>query len=119
MIEKRQVERFDLKLEAYVVRSDDALKAESHRLTTRDVSMNGAYLLTQQPLPLGTKVKVDVILSMEGAKQQKIRKALIKAFGEVVRTDGEGMAIGFDENSKFMPFAKEDLEIKNVDHSIG
>lgn len=119
MIEKRQVERFDLKLEAYVVRSDDVPTAESHHLTTRDVSMNGAYLLTGQPLPLGTKVKVDVILSMEEVKQQKMRKALIKAFGEVLRTDGEGMAIGFDQNSKFMPFTEDDLEIKNVDHSIG
>ena len=114
MIEKRQVERFDLKLEAYVVRSDDAPTTESQHLITRDVSMNGAYLLTDHPLPLGTKVKVDVILSMEGAKQQKIRKALIKAFGEVLRTDGEGMAVGFDENSKFMPFAEDNLEIKAV-----
>jgi hypothetical protein len=119
VIEKRQVERFDLKLEAFVVRSEDAPQAESHHLTTRDVSMNGAFLLTKQPLPLGTKVKVDVILSMEGAKHQKMRKALIKAFGEVLRTDGEGMAIGFDENSRFMPFAEDNLEIKNVDHSIG
>ena len=93
MIEKRQVERFELKLEAYVVRSEDAPRAESHHLTTRDVSMNGAYLLTKQPLPLGTRVKVDVILSMEGAKQQKMHRALIKAFGEVLRTDSEGMAI--------------------------
>ena len=114
MIEKRQVERFDLKLEAYVVRSDDASEAQPHRLTTRDVSMNGAYLLTKQPLPLGTKVKVDVILSMEGPKRQKIRKALIKACGEVLRTDDEGMAVGFDENSKFMPFAEDNLEIKAV-----
>ncbi|MGD8522881.1 MAG: PilZ domain-containing protein [Desulfobacterales bacterium] len=112
MIEKRQVERFALKLEAYVVRSDDAPTAESHRLTTRDVSMNGAYLLTSQPLPLGTKVKIDVILSMEGVKQQKMRKALIKAFGEVLRTDGEGMAVEFYENSKFMPFAEDNLEVK-------
>ena len=126
MIEKRQVERFDLKLEAYVVRSDDAPAAESHHLTTRDVSMNGAYLFTKQPFPLGTRVKVDVILSMEepklsmeGPKQQKTYKALIKAFGEVLRTDGEGMAIGFDENSKFMPFAEDHLEVKNVDRSIG
>lgn len=119
MIEKRQVERFDLKLEAYVVRSDDGPTTESHHLTTRDVSMNGAYLLTRQPLPPGTKVKVDVILSMEGANQQKMRKALIKAFGEVLRTDSEGMAIGFDENSKFMPFTENNLEVKNLDHSIG
>ncbi len=115
MIEKRQVERFDLKLEAYVIQADNAARTETQQLTTRDVSMNGAYLLTKKPLPLGTKVKVDVILSLEGVAQQKTRKALIKAFGEVLRTDREGMAIGFDESSKFMPFAEDDLEVKQVD----
>ena len=103
-MEKRQVERFDLNLEAHVVVVGEAPDSGTSRLMTRDVSMNGAYLLTPEPLPLGTKVNVDVILSLGGTAPSETRKALIKASGAVLRTDSEGMAIRFDENSKFLPY---------------
>ena len=110
MIEKRAVERFDLNLEAYVATAGDLPKVHPQRLMTRDVSMNGAYLLTKKPLPIGTKVKVDVILSLESLPPSQTQKALIKASGAVMRTDGDGMAIRFDENSKFLPFNADKLE---------
>jgi hypothetical protein len=112
VVEKRDVERFDLNLEAYVLVDGASPDAQAQSLMTRDVSMNGAYLLTPTPLPLGTKVNVDVILSLEGLTPRETRKALIKASGAVLRTDSKGMAIRFDENSKFLPFAEDKLERK-------
>ena len=109
-MEKRAVERFDLNLEAYVTSAGGNPKAKPQRLMTRDVSMNGAYLLTQKPLPIGTKVKVDVILSLESLSPGQTRKALIKASGAVMRTEGDGMAIRFDENSRFLPYCADKLE---------
>ena len=118
MIENRKVERFNLNLEAYVFMGGNASATKPYNLITRDVSANGAYLLTDKPLPIGTKVKVDVVLSVEDQKNQAARKALIKACGSVLRTDREGMAIGFDESSRFMPFAEEKLEIWKVKSSV-
>ena len=105
-MEKRQVERFDLNLEAFVLVAGESSKKKPFRLMTRDVSMNGAYLLTPEPLPIGTKVKVDVILSLGGIAPSETQKALIQASGAVLRTDHEGMAIRFDDNSKFLPYSE-------------
>ncbi len=105
MLEKRQVERFDLNLEAHLLVAGESPDIQASRLMTRDVSMTGAYLLTPEPLPIGTKVNVDVILSLGGTAPSETRKGLIKASGAVLRTDSEGMAIRFDENSKFLPYS--------------
>lgn len=118
MIENRKVERFNLNLETYVFVGDHASAKKPQNLVTRDVSANGAYLFTDEPLPVGTKVKVDVVLSMEAQKSQAAHKAIIKASGSVLRTDREGMAIGFDERSRFMPFAEEKLEIWKLKSSV-
>jgi len=108
--QKRAVERFELNLEAYVATAGGIPKAKPQRLITWDVSMNGAYLSTRMPLPIGTKVKVDVILSLESLPPGQTRKALIKASGAVLSTDGDGMAIRFDDNSKFLPYSSDKLE---------
>ncbi len=105
-MEKRKVERFDLNLEAFVLVAGESSKKKPSRFMTRDVSMNGAYLLTPEPLPIGTKVKVDVILSLGGIAPSETQKALIQASGLVLRTDSEGMAIRFDDNSRFLPYSE-------------
>ena len=105
-MEKRKVERFDLNLEAFVRVAGQSSHTKPTRLMTRDVSMNGAYLLTPEPLPIGTKASVDVILSLRGLTPSETRKALIEASGTVLRTDSEGMAIRFDEKSRFLPYSR-------------
>ena len=109
MIDKREVERFDLSLEAFVLADHDPPKTQPRMLMTRDVSMNGVYLLTDEPFPIGTEVKVDVVLPLQSLMHSANQKALIKASGAVLRTDGEGMAIRFDENSRFLPFSEDKL----------
>ena len=103
MVENRSVERFELGLEAFVSVSEDSAGPDSLTMQTRDISSNGVYLLTETPLPVGTKVKVDMILSLEELKKLG-GKALIKTSGEVLRAESSGMAIGFDRNSKIIPF---------------
>lgn len=106
MIEKRKVERFDLQLEAFVSSPGSASQNESESLVTRDISMCGAFLKTDTPLPVGSKVCVDMILTLKGQKQNA-QKAWIKASGKVLRSDNEGMAVGFDDQSRILPISKK------------
>ena len=107
MIEKRKVERFDLQLEAFVSLPGSDSQNESESLVTRDISMCGAFLKTDTPLPVGSKVCVDMILTLAGQKKQTAQKAWIKASGKVLRSDNEGMAVGFDDQSRILPISKK------------
>ena len=107
VIEKRKVERFDLQLEAFVSFPGESSHTDVGTLITRDISMNGVFLITDTPLPVGAKVNVDMILTLGGKKKQNSQKAWIKASGKILRTDNQGMAVGFDDKSRILPIAKE------------
>ena len=63
--------------------------------------------LAQTPLQVGAKVHVDMILTLGGKKKQDSQQAWIKASGKVLRTDNQGMAVGFDDKSRILPLAKK------------
>jgi hypothetical protein len=105
--EKRKVERFDLQLEAFISLPGETAHADLGDLVTRDISMNGVFLITDTPLPVGVKVNVDMILTLGGRKKQDSQQAWIKASGKVLRTDNLGMAVGFDDKSRILPLAKK------------
>ncbi len=107
MIEKRKVQRFDLELEAFVSMPAETGQTDLGNMVTRDVSMSGVYLLTDAPLPIGSKVNVDMILTLGGRKKQNAQQAWIKASGKVLRTDNQGMAVSFDDQSRILPLAKK------------
>ena len=106
MIEKRKVERFNLELEAFITSPGKAGQADMGNLVTRDVSMNGAFLVTDAPLPVGSKISVDMILTLAGKEKQNTQQAWIKASGKVLRTDRQGMAVAFDDRSRILPLTQ-------------
>ena len=69
MADKRNVERFDLDLKAFVSEFDDTDESKSCAMQTRDVSTNGVFLFTDTPLPVGTRVKVDMVLALDELKK--------------------------------------------------
>ena len=107
VIEKRKVERFDLELEAFVSIPGETERTDMGNLVTRDVSMSGVYLLTKAPLPVGSKVNVDMILTLGGRNNQNAQQAWIKASGIVLRTDKQGMAVSFNDQSRILPLTKK------------
>ena len=106
--DERKIERFDLNLKAFVLKADQKDASKSLSMRTRDVSAKGVFLLTDTPMPAGTRVKIDMVLPLDELK--KIGgKALIKTSGKVLRKETDGMAICFDGNSKILPLSKEKM----------
>jgi hypothetical protein len=96
-----------MNLQAYVSVSSHAAAKAPVPLTTKDVSMNGAYIKTPDPLPVGTKVEVNLIMKVGEKNSAGVRPAWVKASGSVYRIDADGMAIHFDEDCKMLPFSAE------------
>jgi hypothetical protein len=104
MEDKRAYERFDLEIPADIgfVRSDqDEMGLVS--LKTINISAGGAFFKTEDPLPLGTRVKLDLTISIEKLKELLDSHCRIKVEGEVIRREGSGIAIRFDEDYEIIP----------------
>jgi hypothetical protein len=101
-IDKRKMERFSLEIPTYLQVAVEQ-ESESRELVTRDVCAGGALFHTDQPLPVGTEIKVDLVLSISELKKIKADKVLIKVDGVVIRTDEKGMAVCFDKKYKITP----------------
>ena len=72
------------------------------RLSTCDVSSDGAYFRVDTPLPVGTRVVVDLVLLQKNHKSKGGEQALVKMDGEVARADQDGMAVVFREPKNYL-----------------
>ncbi|RJR44984.1 MAG: hypothetical protein C4576_12530 [Desulfobacteraceae bacterium] len=105
MLEKRKLQRFDLKIPAkveYLSRNSDGNVLD---LMTSNLCSGGAYIATNQPLPEGTKVKVDLELPLGGIKRViwEYDYADIRVTGIVIRRESVGMAISFNKDYSIRP----------------
>lgn len=100
MAEKRRLERFDLVIPAAIELLNDPHPERTLKLLTTNICSGGAYFHTNQPLPEGTEVKLDLVLPLEHLMNLKkeYKKAFIKVTGKVLRTESGGMAICFDKD---------------------
>ena len=98
--EKRKLERFDLQVPAKIEVIKQYREKEMFDLLTSNICSGGAFLHTTQPLPEGTRIKVDLILPFDKLKELKYdsHQAYIKVSGTVLRTELTGMAICFDDD---------------------
>ena len=102
MEERRKLERFELNAPARVLLGSGRSKKDEYNLTTRDVSSDGAFLYSSQPLPEGAKVKMELMISLD-TLQKLVRgkgRARIKVKGKVIRSDEKGIAIRFESSYK-------------------
>ena len=97
---KRGEERYPLKLPAnIVVRSDDNHRHE-YLQHTDNISSSGAYFSTDEPIPNGTEVELDILLPAPKSQRQAVTRGRVHVSGIVVRSDHEGMAIKFSQKSQ-------------------
>lgn len=102
MEERRRLERFDLRTPARIFVELGEGKKEELDLTTKDVSSGGAFIYSDQPLPEGATVKIELFLSLAMLKKLAGEKgrAKVKVKGKVIRVDEDGAAIRFDSKYK-------------------
>lgn len=105
MVNRRKLERFDLQLQALVSAYKGECDPETMSLLTTNISSNGAFLMSDHPLPIGTKVKLDLVLSLDELRKVKGKRTLIEVSGKVIRNGSGGMAVCFAEDCKISPIA--------------
>ena len=105
-IDERKLERFTLELVANISVSGEQDEQQSLKFNTSDISAGGAFFNTEQPLPIGTEIKLDMILPLDKLKKLKGKQAKIEVSGAVVRTNQEGMAVSFKKDYQIKRFSK-------------
>ena len=107
MNEKRRVERFDLHVETLLQVKDAELKDRSQRLISRDISSDGVFLETGDPLPVGTEVDLSFLVSLNELNSFLKNKVVnISSSGKVIRADEQGFAVRFDKQHKVSEFIR-------------
>ena len=101
--ERRKLERFTIELPAKIEVVSINQKEMRLTLFTKDISSGGAYFRTQKPLPVGTEVRVDLVLPLDKLKKflNDREKVTVNVTGTVLRAEPRGMAVGFSEDYKF------------------
>jgi hypothetical protein len=106
MGDRRNVERFDLALPStlgILVEPREVVVSKPIDCLTRDISSAGAYFLTREPLPTGTFVEIEMILTPESGRRGSALSQ-VKAKGSVVRTEPAGMAVCFSGRCRLLPY---------------
>lgn len=103
--ERRREQRFDLRLLARLETLSDPPDRSPVilNLFTKNISSCGAFFPSERPLEDGTRVQIDLVLSPEKPIISKVKRAMIKVTGTVLRKGPEGMAVDFEEGYKLVP----------------
>lgn len=90
MEEQRRLTRFPLKLPARM--QVMGAISQSLNLVTENICAGGAFFLTNNPLPVGLKVLMEIVLKRQSGLG---KPATLKLKGKVVRSQQNGMAVMF------------------------
>jgi hypothetical protein len=104
MKERRKLERFSFEVPAQIEGVIAGKGKEVLDLSTSDICAGGAFFRTTNPLPKGTRVKMELILPLDRLKELVGHKRVqVKVNGTVLRSGSTGMAICFSEDYQIMP----------------
>ncbi|MEA3333531.1 MAG: PilZ domain-containing protein [Pseudomonadota bacterium] len=107
-MEQRVATRYSLQVPAHIETMLSGKNIRSYKWKTRDISPNGAFLLTNgQLLEKDTVIKVNLYLNTFSGSG-----SWIKMNGRVVRTESEGLGICFNGQYQFVSNAPDlDLDM--------
>lgn len=113
--ERRIHERFSINVQTKMTAETLSGKTPMMEFLSGNISAGGAFIETDHPLPLASKVRLEFLLSLEDVQKLKFILALdtLKAWkgdcvwasatGIVARLEPNGMGIMFDENYQVSP----------------
>ena len=91
--DNRKNKRIELEIPAFLkFKKGQQNGAVEHK--TKNISSKGAFFYTEESIPIGAGVNVELILPSN---------AQIKVDGTVVRSDQSGIAVRFDTNYQIIP----------------
>ena len=96
MVERRKLERFDLRLPAKI-EGLGLIKGVYNSLFTRNISAGGAFVETTKHFPENSRVSIDLAVPTG---------VLVKVTGAVLRSDPTGIAVRFDNKYQLTPLQK-------------
>ncbi len=107
-MEQRAATRYSLQVPAHVETMLNDENVRSYKWKTRDISPNGAFLLTNgQLLEKDTAIKVNLYLNTFSGSG-----SWVKMNGRVVRAESEGIGVRFDGQYQFISNAPDlDLDL--------
>ncbi|MCP4022216.1 MAG: hypothetical protein GY729_10270 [Desulfobacteraceae bacterium] len=95
--EKRLYERYEIDFPAQLTVDKEEGTQVLKDLHTDNISTGGAFINTDQPLPVGTNVNVTLVLPLDELKKIKAYKVNVNISGQVIRQQKNGVVIGFDK----------------------
>jgi len=103
-LERRRSARYDIRLPAQVT-FDYRGSTKVTPATTKDVSDEGAFLVTNLVLPTGTKVALSLRLELDSLLELigKASSVSVRTDGTVVRNEHHGLAVRFGRKMSFQP----------------
>jgi hypothetical protein len=113
--ERRIHERFSIQIQTKMTAETLSGKTPMMEFLTANISAGGAFIETNHPLPLVSKVRLEFLLSLEDLqtlrfvlsldtlKAWKGKRVWVSASGIVTRSEPSGMGIMFDENYRISP----------------
>ncbi len=101
MKERRKLQRFSMRIPAKIV--GNGKNHQALELETRDISSDGAFLVTDMPLEAGTKLTLALELPLRKIRQlfKSQRRIHLKIRGLVIRKEASGVAVQFHKQYKF------------------
>ena len=122
--EQRAHKRYSLRIQCKMTAETLSGKTPMMEYLTANISAGGAFIETDTPLPLASKVRLEFLLSLEDLETLKFivsldtlkawkgKRIWISASGIVARHEASGMGIMFDENYQISP-----METSNTPNS--
>ncbi len=121
--ERRLHERYSIQIQTKMTAETLSGKTPMMEFLTADISAGGAFIQTDHPLPLVSKVRLEFLLSLEDLQRLKFvlsldtlkswkgKRVWVSASGIVTRTASDGMGIMFDDNYQISPMdTPEEME---------
>lgn len=96
--DRREFPRYESEILSLIY-IDYKLPAEKIVGRTKNISAKGAFFNTKEKLEQKTQVRIEIFLMNDKEKKELSRQIeVIEAWGQVVRTEPDGLAISFNEN---------------------